>query len=132
VDAEAVKMLQLAAVRKFEAAVELNPASSQALRSWGLALRDAAQLSPLDAADTLELLAQVRMGQGEPPRTAMHKLRIVNVRGFGWGIAHAGRFATPADFPLHDGSPYSHVHVRSDSLGFVHRSRAIFCRPVPT
>jgi hypothetical protein len=57
-----------AAVRKFEAAVELNPASSQALRSWGLALRDAAQLSPLDAADTLELLAQVRMGQGEPHR----------------------------------------------------------------
>ena len=28
-------------------------------------------------------------------------------------------------------SPYSHVHVRCKSLGFVHRSRAIFCRPVP-
>jgi hypothetical protein len=42
-----------------------------------------------------------------------------------------GRFATPADFPLHDCSPYSHVHVRREGLGFVHRSRAIFCRPVP-
>jgi hypothetical protein len=32
-----------------------------------------------------------------------------------------GRFATPADFPLRDCSLYSHVHVRRESLGFVHR-----------
>jgi hypothetical protein len=42
-----------------------------------------------------------------------------------------GRFATPADFPLHDCSPYSHVHVRRESLGFVHHSRTILCRAVP-
>jgi hypothetical protein len=34
-------------------------------------------------------------------------------------------------FPSPRCSPYSHVHVRCKSLGFVHRSRAIFCRPVP-
>jgi hypothetical protein len=42
-----------------------------------------------------------------------------------WEIAHA------ADFPLHDCSPYSPVHVRRESSGFVHRSRTRFCRPVP-
>ena len=41
-----------------------------------------------------------------------------------------GRFATPADFPPHDCSPYSHVHERRECLGFVHHSRTIFCRPV--
>jgi hypothetical protein len=47
------------------------------------------------------------------------------------GDRSRGRFATPADLPLHDCSPYSHVHARRESLGFVHRSRAILCRPVP-
>jgi hypothetical protein len=48
------------------------------------------------------------------------------------GDRSRGRFATPAaDFPLHDGSPYSHVHIRRDSLGLVHRSRTILCRSVP-
>jgi hypothetical protein len=42
-----------------------------------------------------------------------------------------GRFATPADFPLEDCSAYSHVHARRESLGFVPRSRSIFCRPAP-
>ena len=42
-----------------------------------------------------------------------------------------GRFATPADFALQDCSPYSHVHVHSESLGFVHRSGTVLCRPVP-
>jgi hypothetical protein len=40
-------------------------------------------------------------------------------------------FATPADFAQHDRSPFSHVHVRRERVGFVHRSRTIFCRPVP-
>ena len=40
-----------------------------------------------------------------------------------------GRFATPADSPRQDCSPYSQVHVRRESLGFVHRSRSLFCRP---
>jgi hypothetical protein len=36
------------------------------------------------------------------------------------------RFVTPADFPRHDCSPYSHVHARRESLGVVPRSRAIY------
>ena len=54
-----------------------------------------------------------------------------NGRDFGWGIAHGGRYATPADFPRHDGTAYRELHVRRWVLGFVHRSRAIFCRAVP-
>jgi hypothetical protein len=50
-------------------------------------------------------------------------------QGFRVGDRSRGRFATPADFPLHDYSACSHVHVRRESLGFVHRSRAIFCPP---
>ena len=48
---------------------------------------------------------------------------------FGWkrSLTRLFRDATPADVPLHDCSPYSHVHVRRESLGFVHQ-----CRPVPT
>jgi hypothetical protein len=62
--------------------------------------------------------------------TAMKILRIVTV-GFHVGDRSRGRFATPADFPLHDCSPYSHVHARRERLGFVHRSRAVFRRPCP-
>jgi hypothetical protein len=47
------------------------------------------------------------------------------------GDRSRGRFATPADSPLHDGTPYSHVHVRRESLGFVPRSRTVLCRAVP-
>jgi hypothetical protein len=54
-----------------------------------------------------------------------------NVRGLGWEMSSRGRFATPADFPRHDGSPYRGLHVHRDSLGFVRRSRAILCHPVP-
>jgi hypothetical protein len=42
-----------------------------------------------------------------------------------------GRFATPADFTLQDYSPYRGLRVRCRGLGFLHRSRTIFCRPVP-
>jgi hypothetical protein len=48
-----------------------------------------------------------------------------NVRDFGVGGRSRGRFATPADFPQHDCSPCSHVHVRRERLGFIRRSRAI-------
>jgi hypothetical protein len=51
-------------------------------------------------------------------------LRIVGERS-------RGRFATPADFPLHDCSPYRGLYVRRERLGFVYRSRTIFCRRVP-
>jgi hypothetical protein len=42
-----------------------------------------------------------------------------------------GRFATPADFPPHDGTPYRGLRVRRWGLGFVHHSRAVFCLAVP-
>jgi hypothetical protein len=51
--------------------------------------------------------------------------------GFRVGDRSRGRFAMPADFTLHDGSPYSHVHVRRERLGVVARSSTIFCRAVP-
>jgi hypothetical protein len=59
--------------------------------------------------------------------TAMQKLRIVT-RDFGWGIAHGGRYATPAEFPPLDGSPYRELRVRRWGLGFGYRSRTILCR----
>jgi hypothetical protein len=43
-----------------------------------------------------------------------NKLRIVPSRVFGW--SSRGCFATPADFPRHDCSPYSHLHVRRERL----------------
>jgi hypothetical protein len=46
-------------------------------------------------------------------------------------MSSRGRFAKLADFPRHDCSPYSHLQVLRESLGFVHRSRTISCRPVP-
>jgi hypothetical protein len=61
----------------------------------------------------------------------MQKVATRDVRDFGRAIAHEARFATPTDSPRHDGSAYSHVHVRRERVGFVHRSRVIFCRPVP-
>ena len=59
------------------------------------------------------------------------KIANRNVRDFGCEMSSRGRFATPTDFPLHDCSPYSHVHVRRESLEFVHRCMSILCRPVP-
>jgi hypothetical protein len=50
--------------------------------------------------------------------------------GFRVGGRSRGRFATPADFPLHDCSPGRGLRVRRWGLGFVHRPRTIFCRPV--
>jgi hypothetical protein len=45
------------------------------------------------------------------------------------GDRSRGRFATPADSPRHDYSPYSHVHVRRECLGFVRRSKYHFLPP---
>jgi hypothetical protein len=42
-----------------------------------------------------------------------------------------GRYATPADSPLHDGTRYRGLRVRRWGVGFVHSSRAILCRAVP-
>jgi hypothetical protein len=46
-----------------------------------------------------------------------------NVRVFGWERSSRGRFATPADYPRHDGTSYRGLHVHRECLGFVHRSR---------
>jgi hypothetical protein len=45
--------------------------------------------------------------------------------------ARAAVLATPAHSPLHECSPCEHVHVRCERLGFVPRSRSLFCRTVP-
>jgi hypothetical protein len=52
----------------------------------------------------------------------MRKLRIVRVRV---GDRSRGRFATPADSPLHDGTPYRGLRVRRWDMGLVHRTRTI-------
>jgi hypothetical protein len=60
------------------------------------------------------------------------KLANRNVRDFGWEIAHAAvSRRPPISFPLHCLYPDSHIHVRRESLGSVHHSKAIFCRPAP-
>jgi hypothetical protein len=45
------------------------------------------------------------------------------LKGFRVGDRSRGRFATPADFPLHDCNPYRGLRVRRWGMGFVHRSR---------
>jgi hypothetical protein len=60
---------------------------------------------------------------------AMNKLRLAT--GFRVEDRSRGRYATPVDFPLHDTSTYRGLRVRRWGLGFVHRSRTIFCRAVP-
>jgi hypothetical protein len=61
----------------------------------------------------------------------MAKVANRNGTDFEWEIRSQGGFATPADFPHHDCSVYRGLHVRREGLGFVHRSRAIFCCPAP-
>jgi hypothetical protein len=75
----------------------------------------------------------IAVGGAPRPRHPQSSKKVANrnVRDFGWEIAHEAVFATPADFPRQDRSPYSHAHARRGSLGFVHRSRGNFCRPVP-
>jgi hypothetical protein len=60
-----------------------------------------------------------------------NKLRIVIVRGFGWGIAHAAvtrRPPIPPDTMVHRTGGYAYD---IGSLGFVFHSRTILCRSVP-
>jgi predicted nucleic acid-binding Zn ribbon protein len=45
------------------------------------------------------------------------------------GDRSRGRYATPADSPPHDGTPYRGIRVRRWGLGFVHHSRAIPIAP---
>jgi hypothetical protein len=51
--------------------------------------------------------------------TAMEKLRIVTLGvRFRVGDRSRGRYATPLDFPLNDGTPYRGLRVRRWGLGF--------------
>jgi hypothetical protein len=65
-----------------------------------------------------------------PAYIGCKRWRVVTL-GFRVGDRSRGRYATPADFALHDCSPCRGLRVRRESLGFVHRSRAIRCRAVP-
>ena len=64
--------------------------------------------------------------------TAMEKVANRDERKFRVGDRSRDHFATPADFPLHDGSPYRGLRVRRWGLGFVHRSRTISLAPCKT
>jgi hypothetical protein len=70
-----------------------------------------------------------QLGLRSSRHTAKQKLRIVTLRVSGWEIGEVC-FATPADFPRHEGTPYRRLRARRWGLGFVHRSRIIFCRAV--
>jgi hypothetical protein len=58
---------------------------------------------------------------------AMQKLRIVPLDFV--GDRSRSRFATPADSPLQDCSPYRGKHVRRESVGVVQRSKEHFLSP---
>jgi hypothetical protein len=60
----------------------------------------------------------------------MTKFANRNVRDFGGRGAHAAVSRRPLT-DLHDCSSCRGLHVRRESLGFVHRPVFIFCRPVP-
>jgi hypothetical protein len=79
-----------------------------------------------------ECVPKTQMRAGADLRGAYSddKLRIVTM-GFRVGDRSRGRYATPADFSRHGGTPYRGLRVRRWGLGFVHHSRAIFCRAVP-
>ena len=71
-----------------------------------------------------------RMKQRRVLRRVYSDVKVANrtVRG-GRSLTRLFRDARP--IPLQDCSPYRGLHVRLESLGFVHRSRAIFCRSGP-
>jgi hypothetical protein len=54
----------------------------------------------------------------EPTRSHASTRKVANrdVWDFGWEMSSRDCFATPADFPPHECSPCSHVHVRRESL----------------
>jgi hypothetical protein len=66
-------------------------------------------------------------------RGAMQRRRIVALgfRVSSRGRKHAAVSRHPPTCPLHDCRPYRGLHVRRERLGVVHRTRTIFCRPVP-
>ena len=64
-----------------------------------------------------------RIGQSVRGSVAK-QLRIVML-GFGWEVGHGAVTLPPADFPLHDGTPYRGLRARRWRLGFVHNSRTI-------
>jgi hypothetical protein len=64
-----------------------------------------------------------------PAVTAMQKSRIVTCGVSGWEIGRTGPVSLDTMVPVQ--GLYSHVHVRRERLGRIHRSRTVLCRPVP-
>jgi hypothetical protein len=52
-----------------------------------------------------------------------------DVWAFGWEMSSRGRFTTPADFPRHDCSPYSHVHARTRKFEICSSFKGHFLSP---
>jgi hypothetical protein len=71
----------------------------------------------------------MRAGPRNTQRPMYSDEKVANHNVSRVGDRSRGRFATPADSPLQDCSPYSQVHVRRESLGFVHRSRTLYLSP---
>jgi hypothetical protein len=71
-----------------------------------------------------------------PPVTYIYAMRKKGrefrhgTRGFvGWEVAHAGRYATPADTWWY---PVPRATRTALGFGVVHRPRAVFCRAAPS
>jgi hypothetical protein len=74
----------------------------------------------------------VRAQQRRPALYSDARVASRNGRGFGWEIAHAAVSRRPPRFPSPGWYPVLTCTTRRRSLGFVHRSRTLFCRPVPS
>jgi hypothetical protein len=82
--------------------------------------RCAARLPKTATACIRSLVALTNTGDDEVGR--------IVTEGFRVGDRSRGRYATPADFLLHDSTPYRELRVRRWDLGVVHRSRTFLCR----
>ena len=89
-------------------------------------------MQKLSNVSRLDLVDSHGRWKGPCLQTDPHEVanRTVGV-SLGWEVAHEAVLRRPPNFPRHDCSPYSYVHVRRESLEYVHHSRAVLCRPVP-
>jgi hypothetical protein len=95
-----------------------------------------AQQPPPAPRAPLSTLPNLKMLPGGPGWKPSSQGRGLMQRCQKWRLVTGGRsltrpFREAPDFPRHDCSPYRGLHGRRESLGFVPRSGAIFCRPVP-
>ena len=114
----------------------LNPRVAALKSSKTMALTDLAR-SLKEAGVPVRCLPCGRAASrgAERERRGQHRSATANAQVFvNRTRASGGRALTRAlrdarRLPSTRWCPYSHVHVRRESLGFVHRSRTIFCRP---